>query len=261
MNRNAPRPNEKADVPAAPGVLLRDRILPIISHDLRTPLNAIQTWTHVLEHRLLEFAPQKDAGAVRALAGIRAGVEQQVRLLDDLLDLTHAISGKLDLVRQPFELCSAAHAVVEAMRAEAQKTDIRLACDCLGEPVTIVGDRVRVQQAIGKLLSMAVDRSVAGGTIAAVVRAPSSAADPMACVHIQFPERASLNEPLANLAETDFLDEATAHEAGLGFLLARALVELHGGTIAARRRKEESPGTTVSIFLPRAGCLPGNWVA
>jgi signal transduction histidine kinase len=82
----------------------------------------------------------------------------------------------------------------------------------------------------------------------------------MACVHIQFPERASPNEPPAILAKTNFLDEATVHKAGLGCLLARALVDLHGGTIAAMR-KEESPGTTVSIFLPRAGCLPGNRVA
>src|SRR5690606_32818708 len=100
-----------ARIQAETAARARDEFLAIVSHELRAPLNGIQSWAHVLENYV------KDATAVplakRALQGIKTGVSQQVRLIEDLLDVTRMMSGKLRLVRQPLALLPTLQAAVE----------------------------------------------------------------------------------------------------------------------------------------------------
>src|SRR5438445_13284887 len=89
----------------------RDRFLAIVSHELRSPLNAIQSWAYVLARQLEDASP----AIQRALAGIRSGVEQQARLIEDLLDASRIMSGKLPLRRQPVALRPTVQAAVERL--------------------------------------------------------------------------------------------------------------------------------------------------
>src|SRR5258708_33927747 len=102
-----------AFAPAA--TLARDRWVGIVAHELRSPLNGIKSWTHVLDQHLRDG----DDTVRRAVAGIMTGVAEQARLIDELLDLTHALSGNLELERRDMALGPLLPAIVDSFRAAA----------------------------------------------------------------------------------------------------------------------------------------------
>ena len=226
--------------------LARDQFLAIVSHELRSPLNGIKAWTHVLENRLADA----DATVKRALAGIMIGVEHQVRLIDDLLDVTRAMSGNLGLAKQPMQLLPVLADAVESLRALAHEKGLRVVTEfSIGER-EIHGDPDRIRQIFVNLLSNAVKFTPAGGTIwvsAAVEddQARIEVRDTGAGVAAEF-----VPYVFDPFRQADQGSSTRGHEGlGLGLALVERLAQLHGGHV-----KCESPGidkgATFRVCLP-----------
>ncbi len=151
-----------AHLRAEVALFMRDHVLSLVSHDLRSPLNAIHSWAYVLERKL----DAADASSQRALAGIRSGVEQQVKLLEDAVDKTRAETKSLPLARESVPVC----AVIERAVADAR----RAVTDARGTTVTVEssldaercdGDGERLAQALWTMLAFAAEASAPGATI------------------------------------------------------------------------------------------------
>lgn len=157
-----------ARLSAEAALFMRDHVLSLVSHDLRSPLNAIHSWAYVLERKL----DANDASAQRALTGIRAGVDQQVKLLEDVVDSTRAQTKALPLARESFVL----RPLVERVASEVRTmlADVRRVSLSIESPLdaeTLDGDRERLSQALWTMLTFAVEASApdAAVTVASVI--------------------------------------------------------------------------------------------
>jgi PAS domain S-box-containing protein len=224
----------------------RDQFLAIVSHELRSPLNGIKSWTHVLENLLHDAS----APVRRALAGIMIGVEHQVRLIEDLLDVTRAMSGTLGLVKHPMPIMPVLAEAVEGMRAMAIEKDLRVVADYdLGER-EMHGDPDRVRQIFANLLTNAVKFTPPGGTITIAARAENA----MACIEVRDngvgipPEFAPyLFDPFrqADQGSSNRRQEGL----GLGLALVQRLAELHGGHVTCESEGIDR-GAAFRVYLP-----------
>jgi signal transduction histidine kinase len=143
-------------------LFMRDHVLSLVSHDLRSPLNAIHSWAYVLERKL----DAGDAAAERALAGIRSGVDQQVKLLEEAVDSTRAQTRTLALERAPLALDALIEGVageVRGMLADARQ--VSLAIEAPSAARTLDGDRERLAQALWAMLTFAVEASARDGKV------------------------------------------------------------------------------------------------
>ncbi|KVN09461.1 histidine kinase [Burkholderia stagnalis] len=148
---------------AQAALFLRDQALSTASHDLRSPLNAMHSWAYVLERQLANADPALQ----RALAGIRTGIDQQVKLIDDALDAPRAETRTLALAPQPFALRPLLDDVLALARfalADARQVTLDAALPD-GAP-HVRADRERVAQALWTLLVTAVEASAAGSRVA-----------------------------------------------------------------------------------------------
>ena len=224
----------------------RDQFLAIVSHELRSPLNGIKSWTHVLENQLRDADPT----VRRAIDGIKIGVEHQVRLIDDLLDVTRASGGNLGLAKQPMAAAAGAagggrEPCARSPREKGIEIGHRLA---LGD-AQIHGDPDRMRQIFVNLLSNAIKFTPAGGTIrvAAGPEGASARVDGAATT-----ARASAPEFLPYVFDPfRQADQGASRRSqdglGLGLALVQAArAELHGGHVSC-----ESEGDGRGSTFPR----------
>jgi PAS domain S-box-containing protein len=224
----------------------RDHFLAIVSHELRSPLNGIKSWTHVLENHLRDADPT----VKRALAGIMIGVEHQVRLIDDLLDVTRAMSGSLGLAKQPMALAPVLLDAIESLRATALEKRLRVVTDiALGER-EIVGDPDRMRQIFVNLVNNAVKFTAPGGRIWIGARAEGL----MARVEVRDDGMGIPPEFLPYVfdpfRQADQGASARSQEGlGLGLALVQRLAQLHDGHVTC---ESEGPnrGATFRVHLP-----------
>lgn len=141
----------------------RDAFFGWVSHELRTPMNGIQSWAHILETYV--NASSSSPLAQRALSGIRHGIAQQLHLVDELLDVSRIMEGKLSLSKQGFFLRPVLQEAMENVQAAALANDIHLACHYALYKEKINGDPCRVQQMVRLLLTRLITESVHGSTI------------------------------------------------------------------------------------------------
>ncbi len=134
---------------------MRDQILAIVSHELRSPLNSVQSWSHVLENQLNASGTNSPI-ATRALEGIRAGVDQQVKLIEHLLDASAAIAGELEMAFGPIVARRCVEAAVAGIGSAADAKDIALHVDNRLREERMSGDAQRVQQIFALLLANAI---------------------------------------------------------------------------------------------------------
>lgn len=230
----------------------RDEFLAIVSHELRSPLNGIQNWAHVLE----SVPGNGNKLMTRAIAGIKTGVVQQVRLIDDLLDATRIITGKLSLLLTPVKLAPVIAASVASVRDKAADKGVELNVEVeLGDD-SIDGDADRLQQIVWNLLSNAIKFSAAGGHVWLTARRESE----FAVIRVRDDGRGIDGDFLPQLFERFRRDETGNSRGqgglGLGLMLVRNLCELHCGSVVAA-----SPGPglgaefTVRLPLRRADGL------
>lgn len=151
-----------AHLRAEAALFMRDHVLSLVSHDLRSPLNAIHSWAYVLERKL----DAADASAQRALAGIRSGVEQQVKLLEDAVDKTRAETKSLPLARESFSIRGIVErALDDARRAIGNARGASIAVASSIDMERCDGDPERLAQAIWIMLVFAVDASAPGSRV------------------------------------------------------------------------------------------------
>jgi signal transduction histidine kinase len=152
--------------PAAAAGLAQDDFAEMAAHDLRSPLNGIQSWVYVLERVLVEADP----AALRALAGIKLGVQQQALLIEELLDFSRLLGGSLSLSLQPTALRPAIDgALAEALSAPNRKAEIAAELNIAGEEIE--ADAVRLQQIVRELLLEAEQSAAPGGKVQLQVQA------------------------------------------------------------------------------------------
>ncbi|WP_438030663.1 ATP-binding response regulator [Sorangium sp. So ce233] len=226
---------------------LKDEFLATVSHELRTPLNAILGWSHLLQAKAV--APEQKE---RGLQAIERNARSQARLVEDILDVSRIITGKVRLDRHLIDPGAIIGAAVESLRPTADAKGVALELAVEAQDARILGDTTRLQQVCWNLVSNAIKFTPAGG----VVRV--SVAQRGADLHVEVADTGQGIRP-------DFLpfvfdrfsqgDSSTTRRhggLGLGLAIVRQLVELHGGTISARSEGERR-GATFEVVLPVAG--------
>ncbi|HEV2845073.1 MAG TPA: ATP-binding protein, partial [Thermoanaerobaculia bacterium] len=222
----------------------KDEFLATVSHELRTPLNAIMGWAQLLH------ADGSDPERLRrGLETIVRNAKLQSQLIDDLLDVSRIVSGKMRLDVRPTELPPVIDAAVEAVRpaAEARQIHLQRVLDPLAGPVA--GDSARLQQVVWNLLSNAVKFTPKGGKVEVRLERVQS--------HVEIivaDNGIGIAPDFLPLVFERFrqLDASTTRQQGglgLGLAIVRHLVELHGGTATAANRPEG--GACFTIALPR----------
>ena len=231
----------------------KDEFLMTLSHELRTPMTAILGWS-----RLLPTMSPSDTGFREAIASIARSAQLQARLIDDVLDVSRIVSGKLRLALETVEIEAVIKGAIEAVRPSADARHTTILTAFASNLSTTIADPTRLQQVIWNLLSNAVKFTPKGGTIAVEARRTSShvqitvkdngeGIDPGFLPHIFEPFRQAEN-PSTRL-----------HGGlGLGLSIVRYLIEAHGGTVAADSAGR-GLGTTFTLTLP-VGALKTNKV-
>jgi len=229
---------------------VKDEFLAVLSHELRSPLNPILGWSTLLQSRKLP-----EAKMVEALATIQRNAKLQSELIEDLLDVSRILRGKLSLNVGPVNLAATIGAAMETVLLAAQAKSIKIQAVLEPNVGPVSGDSTRLQQVIWNLLSNAVKFTPQGGQ-----------------VHIgleQLGAHAQITvSDTGKGIDPDFLpyvfdyfrqaDAATTRKfggLGLGLAIVRHLVELHGGTVSAES-PGEGQGATFIIGLPLMSTQP-----
>ena len=223
----------------------KDEFLSTLSHELRTPLNAIVGWSTLLRQGTLP--PDR---AARALETVERNALVQARLIDDMLDLSRIEQGKLVLSVGPVELVRVVEAAIDAVRPAAEAKGVRLQ-PVLDSHATIVGDADRLQQIAWNLLSNAIKFTPKGGRVQVQLRRAHSCVELVVTDDGQGIAADFLPFVFDRFRQADPSFTRRVGGLGLGLAIARSLVELHGGTIAARSAGQGT-GATFEVRLPMA---------
>ncbi|MBV8860024.1 MAG: PAS domain S-box protein [Acidobacteria bacterium] len=225
---------------------LKDEFLATVSHELRTPLTAILGWAHML--RTGQF---NDESARRAFETVERNARAQAQLIDDLLDVSRIITGKLRIDVRPIDPNTFIEAAVEAVRPAAEAKGVRLQKVLDTGTVTVSGDPVRLQQVVWNLLSNAIKFTPRGGRVQVRLERVNShvevaVSDTGSGIPAEF-----LPHVFDRFRQADQKTTRQHGGMGLGLAIARHLVELHGGTVRAESAGE-GQGATFTVLLPVA---------
>lgn len=225
----------------------KDDFLAIMSHELRTPLNAIAGWSSLLRNKSLVAERLNDA-----LDTIDRNVRAQARLIDDLLDVSRIISGKLHLSLEPTDMAEVVRAAVEAVKATADAKQIAIRADVSVTAPATWGDASRLQQVVWNLLVNALKFTPSGGTVEVLLRAIENGLELTIRDDGQGIAAEALPQIFDRFKQAESSPARSHGGLGLGLAIARHVVELHGGRVSA-----ESPGpglgSTFRVFIPSIG--------
>jgi PAS domain S-box-containing protein len=228
----------------------KDEFLATLSHELRSPLNAMLGWCRMLRGKTLD-----EAGTERALETIERNVRLQTQLIDDLLDVSRIITGKLSLAVRPVDLPAVIDAALESVEAAARAKGIRLEPTLPPGTPPILGDPGRLQQILWNLLSNAVKFTPSGGRV--FVRLDRTASHARITVRDtgQGIQPSFLPYVFDRFRQAETSAARSHGGLGLGLAIVRHLVELHGGTVEARSAGE-GQGATFTVLLPFQPPMP-----
>lgn len=205
----------------------KDQFLGVVSHELRTPLGAITGWAHLARTQRLE-----GEALTRALETIERNAQMQARLIDDLLDVSRIVSGRLRLSPRPIQLAPLLEAAIDTVRPTAQTKNITIVAAIDRQAGIVFADADRVQQIAWNLIANAVKFTPKGGKVQVALHRADSR------VHLAVADTGRGIAPAALPYVFDrFWQGETGREhpqsgLGLGLSICKSLVELHGGTIA-----------------------------
>ncbi|HXU03621.1 MAG TPA: response regulator [Polyangia bacterium] len=234
----------------------KDEFLATLSHELRTPLNAMVGWTHMLRSRTLSAEKEQ-----KALETIERNARAQAELIEDILDVSRIIAGKLRIEIHPVDLQSIIDVAVDAVRPAAEAKGITLERRTGALPERFPGDAVRLQQAIWNLLSNGIKFTPAGGRVELDVR--SDGRQVVVEVHDSGCGIAPDFKPFVfdRFRQLDSSSRRTHGGLGIGLAIVRHIVELHGGSVACESAGTDQ-GATFTLRLPiRAEVAPPIAVA
>jgi two-component system CheB/CheR fusion protein len=222
---------------------LKDEFVATASHELRGPLNAIVTWTHLLSAGALD-----PAGMARGLAAIERSVNAQVRLIEDLLDVTRITLGKLRLEMRLLDLQTVMEAALDNARPAAQAKGVALSLVVDG-PECVLGDAGRLQQVVWNLLSNAVKFTPKGGKVEVWGGRVGTNVQVRVSDSGQGIAPSFLPFVFERFRQADASASRLQPGLGLGLAIVRQLVEMHGGTVTAES-PGEGQGATFVVSLP-----------
>lgn len=232
----------------------KDLFLATLSHELRSPLTAILLWTQLLQRGGL--SDEKNKVAIRT---IRANALAQNQLIDDLLDMSRIISGKIALRKSVFRLADSVRLAVDSVMPSAELKGVDVDIDYGKCDGLVFGDPVRVRQILWNLLHNAVKFTPAGGHVDVAV----SCGECDATVEVRDTGQGISAEELPRLFTPFWQADSTAQRQhgglGLGLSIVHRLVELHGGRVSASSRGP-GEGATFSVRLPLASADEANGV-
>jgi PAS domain S-box-containing protein len=223
---------------------LKDEFLSTLSHELRTPLNAIFGWAKILQGRDL------DASTAHAVEVIRRNAEAQTKLIEEVLDVSRIITGKMALADEPLDVAAIVRATIDTVRPTLHAKRIRLT-ERIDKVATVTGDSHRLQQAFWNVMSNALKFTEKGGSISITVRQGEDS------VEIEVADTgAGIRRDMLPFVFDRFrqADSSTTRRhggLGLGLAIVRHVVELHGGSVRAAS-PGEGHGSTFTIRLPIA---------
>jgi len=223
---------------------VKDEFLAVLSHELRTPLNPIVGWTKLLRSNRL--TPEKQR---YALETIERNALLQTQLIEDLLDVSGILQGKLSLNIVPVDLAGAIGAAIGTVRLSAEVKSIQISTQFAPNLGPVLGDAGRLQQVVWNLLSNAVKFTPPGGKIEVVLDRVDTDAE------ITVTDTGKGIEPDFLPYVFDYFRQADSTMTrkfgglGLGLAIVRHLVELHGGTVKAASAGE-GQGATFTVRIP-----------
>jgi PAS domain S-box-containing protein len=222
---------------------IKDEFLAVLSHELRSPLNPILGWSKLLQTGKLDETRKSEA-----LKTIERNAKLQSQLIEDLLDISRIMQGKLILTAAPVSLTFVISAAVETVRLAAEAKNIELQLD-LDPTASISGDAARLQQVVWNLLTNAVKFTSNGGQVTVELRQ----LDQLAQIRVIDTGIGIQPKFLPYVFEYFRQEDGSTTRRfgglGLGLAIVRQIVELHGGTVQAESLGENQ-GATFTIQLP-----------
>lgn len=231
---------------------LKDQFLAVLSHELRSPLSAISGWADILEKRAAG-----DELLAKAALVIRRNAQLQTRMINELLDMSAVVAGKLVLQRETLDLAALTAETLLSHVHVAQARSITLACEG-GAVLWVSGDAQRLTQVISNLVGNALKFSADGARVLVSTRLGEGG---MVCLSVQDTGRGISPEFLPHvfdrLRQEDGSRTRKVGGLGLGLAIARAIVELHGGHITAHSDGPDL-GARFDVHLPAAPPPPAQ---
>jgi PAS domain S-box-containing protein len=223
---------------------MKDEFLIVLSHELRTPLNAILGWTRLLRDSRVDPAKRHNA-----LDVIERNTKAQVQLIEDLLDVSRIISGKLKLELRSVDLVRTVDAAIDVIRpaAAAKGVDVRRVAASVTDPV--LGDPDRLQQVVWNLLSNAVKFTPPGGSVTVDITRDAEWAEVAVTDTGKGIPPAFLPHVFDRFRQADSTTTRAHGGLGLGLSIVHHLIALHGGTVTAHSRGL-GHGATFTVRVP-----------
>jgi signal transduction histidine kinase/ActR/RegA family two-component response regulator len=223
---------------------LKDEFLATVSHELRTPLNAMLGWTNLLRTGNLDVEKTS-----HALETVERNARSQAQIIEDLLDVSRIITGKLNLDVQPLDIAKLVESAVDSISPAAEAKSIVIKTNFADETSTIAGDSARLQQILWNLLSNAVKFTPHGGSVEVGLQREKtnlaiSVSDTGNGIAPEF-----LPYVFDRFRQADGTTTRHVGGLGLGLAIVRHLVEQHGGTVQAQS-EGSGKGATFIVKLP-----------
>ncbi|WP_341528945.1 response regulator [Nostoc sp. UHCC 0302] len=223
---------------------MKDEFLATLSHELRSPLNAMLGWIRLLNTRNFD-----EVTKTRAMETIERSAKSQAQLVEDLLDVSRIIQGKLRLNVRPIELSSVIEAAIETVRPAIQAKEIQFQVVLDPKAGPVAGDSDRLQQVVWNLLSNAIKFTPKGGDVIVRLEPVNS--------HVEITVKDTgqgINSEFVpyvfdRFRQADSSITRVYSGLGLGLAIVRHLVELHGGTVMADSQGV-GHGATFKVKLP-----------
>ena len=234
---------ERARSEAEAANRIKDEFLATLSHELRTPLTSLLGWSSVLRE-----AKRDEKVLAQGLEAIDRNARVQAQLIDDLLDVSRIVSGKLNLDVRPLDIASVVRAAINVVRPAADAKGITLDYDAEPGVGAISADSARLHQIIWNLLSNAVKFTPHGGKICVRVEQDGSNARVTVKDTGQGIDAEFLPRVFDRFRQADSSTTRSFGGLGLGLAIVRHLVELHGGTVSAQSDGVSKGATFIATF-------------
>jgi signal transduction histidine kinase len=240
---------ENVAIRAAEANRIKDEFLATVSHELRTPLNAIVGWASMLRQRQLE------PNIAKGVDVIHRNALAQLKIVEDILDVSRIVTGKLHLEPVPIDLVAVVHEAIESVRYSASARLISMVFEPGVEMCPLVGDPDRLRQAVWNVLSNAVKFTPSGGSIRVALEQRGQE------VTLTFVDTGQGIEPDFLPFVFDRFKQADASTTrrfgglGLGLALVRHIIELHGGSVGVAS-EGAGKGSTFFLNLPVRATMP-----
>lgn len=230
----------------------KDEFLAVLSHELRSPLNAMSGWARMLQAGTLDAEKAK-----KAIDVIDRNINLQNNLIEDLLDISRFISGKIKIEPADIDFCRVVSDAVETVRPAAETKNISITFDSAAENCELYGDRNRLQQVVGNLLTNAIKFTPENRDVRVSLESDEE------IVRLRVADAGiGIEEDLLphifdRFRQADGSTKRNYGGLGLGLAIVKTLVEMHGGRVSAASEGRDR-GSTFTVEIPLRGAAAAS---